>query len=77
MIIWVVQRFHKTQPPTAAPTPPTPTPGPAAWFARQTAEGKVPCSPLTGLPLEHLRLTPNQALARQIQALRSAAHQAR
>ncbi|KAL4425129.1 hypothetical protein ABPG77_008234 [Micractinium sp. CCAP 211/92] len=48
-----------------------------AWVARQTAEGRAPCSPLTGLPLEHLLLTPNQALARQIQALHAAAHQAR
>ena len=39
-----------------------PCPAAAAWIARQQAEGRAPCSPLTGLPLAHLFLAPNRAL---------------
>jgi len=34
----------------------------AGWITRQVAAGQVPCSPLTGLPLEELTLRPNRAL---------------
>lgn len=64
------RKRHEGLPTGRAPSPPPSLP--AAWIARQTAEGRAPCSPLTGLPLEHLQLSPNQALARRIKALRTA-----
>ena len=44
---------------------------PAAWIEQQQAAGKAPCSPLTGLPLEHLALTPNLALRSLIASLKA------
>ena len=41
----------------------------AAWIEQQQAAGQAPCSPLTGLPLEHLALTTNLALRSLIASL--------
>ena len=41
----------------------------AAWIEQQQAAGQAPRSPLTGLPLEHLVLTPNLALRSLIASL--------
>ena len=47
-------------------------PVPAAWIARQQAEGAVPSSPATNLPLEHLNLAENRALKAVIASLQAA-----
>jgi len=45
----------------------------AAWIERQKAAGQTPCSPLTGLPLRHLALTPNRLVNDVVAALQAAA----
>lgn len=42
---------------------------PAAWVARQLAEGQPPASPVTGLPLEHGAAVPNRLAAHLVAAL--------
>ena len=49
--------------------PPTCT---AAWIKRQTDAKQAPCSPLTNLPLEHLRLCPSPLVGGMIASMRAA-----
>ena len=41
----------------------------AAWIKQQQADSQAPCSPLTGLPLEHLAQTPNRLVRSLIASL--------